>query len=475
MMLKHVQKWHESLGNDFDKRLLALGTDMDGRSRLISRFMHPQKPPEHINPADPFAIEKAARYVSLIPYLQDDEMFPGLTDLWCTDQEFLNILCGDWEEHCILLCNYFNYIDRYRKEQHPDYSSADIQSYCVLCTLLPEGEAMMVLRQDRHSGDCEFWHGISGKCFFLPSPSSQRSGWFSLCRCPHRRGEDEEDEAVPEAPQPRQRMASVMKASPSIPIRRVYMAFNAENVWANLQSQNTASHKGVSALSWDLHDKGKWKPLFPHGRAELRRLSGLLPEASSSYQGVAEDWAASYRLEDPSLALIYEPTDQKKATRLEGRFESQLEQDIMNHRAMGEQGRAQQATRFNHVIADRLGKLLESLEDLAGCSRQGSGTESVFPLRSRQLPPVTLEAVEAAMHEIESDFRMVGRRGRTVFGLPFNQPYTEFRRIWEAVRDSRILDLGGEQAEYAVKVRVFPYASGVLSVWVFVAAAVDED
>ncbi|CAK9090187.1 Coiled-coil and C2 domain-containing protein 2A, partial [Durusdinium trenchii] len=168
MMLKHIQKWHDSLKSKHDTRILALGMDVDGRSRLICRYIRPQKPPEHISAEDPFAIEMAAKYVALVPSLQDNEMW-NVDDLWCTDQEFLEIQCGDWEEHCILLCNYFNYIDRFRRERVAGYNFTDIQSYCVICDLVPEGEAVVVLRQDKTTGNCEFWHAIQGKCFFLPA------------------------------------------------------------------------------------------------------------------------------------------------------------------------------------------------------------------------------------------------------------------------------------------------------------------
>jgi coiled-coil and C2 domain-containing protein 2A len=62
---------------------------------------------------DQFAIEKAARFVSLIPQIEDNQSFAGqLPDLWCTSQEFLDLGAGDVEEHAILLCNYFNFIDQ---------------------------------------------------------------------------------------------------------------------------------------------------------------------------------------------------------------------------------------------------------------------------------------------------------------------------------------------------------------------------
>ena len=143
-----------------------------------------------------------------------------------------SVSCGtnSRQEHCILLCNFFNYIDRYRREsvgasfrfpsqlqrcamfmkhiqvgtapqtyssgprwctpckQHcpaPLLNMPMARSYCVICDLVPEGEAVVVLRmvllqvdfgvarlheckfctcQDRQSGNCEFWHALKGRC-----------------------------------------------------------------------------------------------------------------------------------------------------------------------------------------------------------------------------------------------------------------------------------------------------------------------
>jgi len=139
-------------------------------------------------------------------------------------------------------------------------------------------------------------------------------------------------------------------------------------------------------------------------------------------------------------------------------------------------GDVQRITKFNHVIADRLGELLAQLEVLASCRRR-SGGEAIFPLRSAAAPPVSPQAVQQRMQEIESDFQKMGLPGRCVFGVPFNHSYTEVldkmlvKQIWEEVRDSRILEMGNESADFAVKVRVFPYACRILSVWVFVAVA----
>ncbi|CAE8726442.1 unnamed protein product, partial [Polarella glacialis] len=178
---------------------------------------------------------------------------------------------------------------RFRREQVSGFSSTDIQSYCVLCDLVPEGEGMVVLRRDNHTGNCEFWHALRGEPFYLPHSSSSGLGGFSFCP---KRNSPSGGEAL-------------VKATASLPIRQVHLVFNSDNVWANLQSQNSAStNTGLKDVRFDLNNSRHWKPLFARGRDDLLHLSGL-PADPPQYAGVSFDPAASYRLEDPSQALVY--------------------------------------------------------------------------------------------------------------------------------------------------------------------------
>ena len=64
---------------------------------------------------DDNAIEKASRYVELIPFIEENQTWDyaeEMPDCWTTDNEFLTLGFGDYEEHAVLLCNYFNYIDQ---------------------------------------------------------------------------------------------------------------------------------------------------------------------------------------------------------------------------------------------------------------------------------------------------------------------------------------------------------------------------
>lgn len=110
---------------------------------------------------DKYAIEKAARYVSLIPLIEDSQISGQMPDLWCTSQEFLDLGAGDCEEHAILLCNYFNYIDKMQKR------SDHIESYVCLGLGYPEGKTAYVMRRDKNTNHVELWNPMRGEAFFF--------------------------------------------------------------------------------------------------------------------------------------------------------------------------------------------------------------------------------------------------------------------------------------------------------------------
>lgn len=64
-----------------------------------------------------------------------------MPDMFCTSQEFLDLGGGDHEEHAILLCNYFKYIDNIK---HP----GEFESYIVFAEALPQGDTVYVLRRN---------------------------------------------------------------------------------------------------------------------------------------------------------------------------------------------------------------------------------------------------------------------------------------------------------------------------------------
>lgn len=165
-MLSAASEWVKTLKKGkFEKRnIKAFGENVNGQSVMISRYVHPQNPPLDIydpKKKDPYGIEKAARYVSLIPIIEDNQSFnDALPDLWCTSQEFLDLGAGDVEEHALLLCNYFNFIDS--NEARPEY-----ESYVALGIGYPEGKTAYVLRRDKTTNHAELWNPMKGEAYYF--------------------------------------------------------------------------------------------------------------------------------------------------------------------------------------------------------------------------------------------------------------------------------------------------------------------
>jgi coiled-coil and C2 domain-containing protein 2A len=92
------------------KNIVFWGEVVDGPSIFLPRFLANLQPPKTFD-LNEDCYEKCARYVSLIPYRTDSIVYDSLPDMWTTCQEFLDLRAGGHEEHAILLCNYFNWID----------------------------------------------------------------------------------------------------------------------------------------------------------------------------------------------------------------------------------------------------------------------------------------------------------------------------------------------------------------------------
>ena len=150
--------------------------NIEGKSVYIPRYLRRLQPPADVwyevesgGKKNNKAIEQAARYVSLIPYKEDSALFRDMPDLTCTSQEFLDLGAGDSEEHAMLLCNYFNFIDRQQSRQgnacKVDGVDRDINSYIIYGEAVPDGEAWFVARRCRKGKECEIWNPMTGECY----------------------------------------------------------------------------------------------------------------------------------------------------------------------------------------------------------------------------------------------------------------------------------------------------------------------
>lgn len=88
---------------------------------------------------------------------------------------------GDSEEHAMLLCNYFNYIDKQMGRQptnENDKNKKNYQSYIVYGDAVPNGECWFVIRRDCINNFVELWNPMNGECYNFDREVQKKKGVF---------------------------------------------------------------------------------------------------------------------------------------------------------------------------------------------------------------------------------------------------------------------------------------------------------
>ncbi|KDO24535.1 hypothetical protein SPRG_10351 [Saprolegnia parasitica CBS 223.65] len=195
---------------------------VSGEPTFITRYLRAQAPPADLQ-GQP--LRALARFVSLVPFLEDWHTYSGAIDVWAATQDFLDTQVGDWEEHAVLLANYFNWADDGQRRGH-------VKSYLVVGTALPEGSGVYVVRcTPQH---CTFWNACSGVAYDVRDP-----------KCP---------------------------------LRSVLLVASSDNVWANLRPTMAPCQ-----LAWDTieSDMRAWKPFFT-AQTSKEALEAILPSVQAA-------------------------------------------------------------------------------------------------------------------------------------------------------------------------------------------------
>ena len=221
----------EKAGNKDYGRSNVIVPTLAGDRCLINRFLCAQKPPPEVA-----SISEVARYVSLVPFVEDCHLFVGKEDMWCTTAQFLEICAGDWEEHSVALRNMF---------AHVDAAAGTHESYLVFGNAVPEGETIYVLRRPireiRHN--ITLWDASTGLQYALGDS-----------RCP---------------------------------LQTISMLADEKNCYINKQSTGIPTR-----MEFDLNNRAHWLPFFsekfplPHGYNAIQPTVTYIPTAKSDVDGL---------------------------------------------------------------------------------------------------------------------------------------------------------------------------------------------
>jgi len=358
-LVKYAIHWVERMqraSRKMKKRTFqVLAPDMHGCNWFLPRYLRPQNPPPGMD-----TVIKCAHFVSLVPFLEDWQAFVGDTDMWCTSQQFLDILAGDWEEHAILLMNYFQHLS--------DTNPADCEAelFLVIGTGIPEGDTVYVMRRDKKTGDVSLWNASSGIAYA------------------------KEDERCP--------------------MTMIGCLVTRENIYANVQKSGKPCE-----MSMDVNDTKCWKTFY----------SDVFPAPMNPLPSIQEP------------VLKYRPVNKLFAEELQDELTETLKRDIRRWR--------RGPTSFKGDASNRLKALLGDLED------------------------VKLGVKSMTHAEHLGKLEMV-TRGREMQGLPLTFAFTDISEIVSKVKATGIHSCKHPDVEFALAVRVFPYANNVMNVGVYFSA-----
>ena len=153
-VVQHCLNWSANLLEKYPgRRINPLVADVTGKSVLITRFFRAIRAPTEILEASASTDAKAlaiAWFVSLVPYLPRNAIFPGLQDIWPTCDQFMHMMVGSEVEHALLLCNFFAHLGK--------------KAFLVIGIGVPEGETSYVLTVE-DSGEHRLWNPMTGESY----------------------------------------------------------------------------------------------------------------------------------------------------------------------------------------------------------------------------------------------------------------------------------------------------------------------
>eukprot|EP01062_Namystynia_karyoxenos_P027254 TRINITY_DN2097_c1_g1_i1.p1 TRINITY_DN2097_c1_g1~~TRINITY_DN2097_c1_g1_i1.p1 ORF type:complete len:2118 (+),score=544.53 TRINITY_DN2097_c1_g1_i1:121-6474(+) len=409
-------------------RVVALAPGAGQRAVLVTRFVAELGlPPPPSCLGDPDGAAEAspmwacAHYVALIPFSFDVVAHADRQrDVWHTSAEFLRHGRGDYEEHAVLLANYFRWLGR--------------------AELAPFKEVRLVTgRAVRHDEAVYVWTETRGEpsCSWLWDPVAGRRYLFDDC-----------------------------------PLRDVSIVFDNTNVWCNIQPGTRPRD-----IFWDLANGSCWEALFG-----TRSARGLLCPKGSVHDNELEWEGSGERLYTaPDIDRARE-LEQELGVWVKERLREMRRPDrrllTRFHRYVGAGGERAMDDLLLPALEEALRAGLEAgrVEPLPNAQlprslRCGDDVDAVSSLRQAVLR--TVQEIMFSSTASPADYYQVGVPLHVAWrGWDEAAQVESFQELAQLIESAHLhcTDPANKEISFAVGVHACPYECGVMSVWVFLAS-----
>lgn len=447
---------------------LALGSDT--KYRLVCRLLFAVEPPQSLL-NDSHVMRRLARFVSLLSPLKSGYLSSQSLahSVWFESHQLINQLLGGLEEKAVLLCNYFLYLGKC--------------SALLLGDSIPEGRSVYVLvwnQSDRVLGELNELPLASDEpetdtnAVGLQASVTPTSYHNFLSRLPIIIN----SRAVQFWSVSTGRSYCIGEQSPLIGVGSVV---TVENIYANIQP-DAELHK----VNFDIRSRQHWVPLFESG---VSMSSGAGVEAQprqsmlGSLQGAgsgASGWRQKRRrvemlqrsIGKPDLMdypvgqnppLAYEPFEDQLCRHLESVIERTIKRHLLTWRPS-------RPTYFNRTLSRLLASRLATFEKML----YSFASEDAW---RAELARIVREEIFLA--QLSSSVQ------RKIVSWPANITYTSMKVLLDSLFASGVHDAdftfdldniptGSNYAQFIVACHVHPYPAETVSIWLYVAAVVDN-
>jgi len=172
---------------------------------------------------------------------------------------------GDYEEHAIVLANYFQYIDQ---KQGKDY-----RSYIVLGNGMPNGPMVFVMRKKNDiDGSFELWDPLTSQCYFFKNIIEPNK----FCGISYGR----------------QSHLDVRLTDPICPLRSIHTIVGQNNVWINTQKSDYPL-----LMEFNLTNAKCWKKFFTTDTMQVTCQTPVVYSPPKENTAVIESRIQKYLIE----------------------------------------------------------------------------------------------------------------------------------------------------------------------------------
>ncbi|KAJ3221081.1 Coiled-coil and C2 domain-containing protein 2A [Clydaea vesicula] len=417
-LLRFANQWLNRLKRSYpfinDRIILTTCSDLQGKLTFITRYIHPQNPPQGIFGS---SVERIIRFVSRIPYLPSRVMFSGDGILWSTTEQLLEIKAGDSVEHSILLCNLLLGLNKTNvAEKSSEISkNSDVEfreAYVILGRGIPEGKTAYVMLK-------EVVKVMNSEIVTTPSPTLAESILKS-----------NKSMVIENASHSSKTSLTLINpvtgisytsGDPYIPLKEVGCVFNKSNIWVNIQTAANPNN-----FNWDLSNSKCWVPLVQKEKNSKNLKTNTNKVSFDTLSTVQVD------------TLVYKNYSDEYVEKLELLIEKCLISKI-------EDWREHKITRWNRTCSRAFKVLITKFEE---------AIQTGVDLSTNPQFIKDLTGLRSLYH---------------VQGFPLNLVYTDINDIIESVYNTDVYSNSDPLVEFSLAVSCKKYPGKFISVWIYVA------